>query len=53
MKNYMDLFFKHDVDRFNAYLADVKSDKKRIAAGALLPHEIAVQHLDGFNSQET
>uniref|UniRef100_A0A804PA91 DUF2828 domain-containing protein n=1 Tax=Zea mays TaxID=4577 RepID=A0A804PA91_MAIZE len=41
MKNYMDLFFKHDVDRFNAYLADVKSDKKRIAAGALLPHEIA------------
>lgn len=40
MKNYTDLFLKHDADRFNAYLADVKSGKKRIAAGALLPHEI-------------
>ncbi|KAL6888415.1 hypothetical protein ACP4OV_009441 [Aristida adscensionis] len=40
MKNYKDLFLKHDADRFNAYLADVKSGKKRIAAGALLPHEI-------------
>ncbi|RLM78688.1 hypothetical protein C2845_PM12G04720 [Panicum miliaceum] len=40
MKNYKDLFLKHDSDRFNAYLADVKSGKKRIAAGALLPHEI-------------
>ncbi|RLN09319.1 hypothetical protein C2845_PM11G02400 [Panicum miliaceum] len=40
MKNYKDLFLKHDADRFNAYLADVKSGKKRIAAGALLPHDI-------------
>uniref|UniRef100_A0A0D3F1J5 TROVE domain-containing protein n=1 Tax=Oryza barthii TaxID=65489 RepID=A0A0D3F1J5_9ORYZ len=40
MKNYKDLFLKHDADRFNAYLADVKSGKKKIAAGALLPHEI-------------
>ncbi|XP_062223905.1 uncharacterized protein LOC133922549 [Phragmites australis] len=40
MKNYKDIFLKHDADRFNAYLADVKSGKKRIAAGALLPHQI-------------
>ncbi|OEL32670.1 hypothetical protein BAE44_0006311 [Dichanthelium oligosanthes] len=40
MKNYKDLFLKHDAGRFNAYLDDVKSGKKRIAAGALLPHEI-------------
>lgn len=40
MKNYKDLFLKHDAERFNAYLADVRSGKKRIAAGALLPHQI-------------
>uniref|UniRef100_A0A0D9VCY4 TROVE domain-containing protein n=1 Tax=Leersia perrieri TaxID=77586 RepID=A0A0D9VCY4_9ORYZ len=40
MKNYKDLFAKHDGDRFNAYLADVKSGQNKIAAGALLPHEI-------------
>jgi len=40
MKNYKELFLQHDADRFNAYLADVKSGKKRIAAGALLPHQI-------------
>ncbi|KAG2656448.1 uncharacterized protein LOC120672538 [Panicum virgatum] len=47
MKNYKDLFLKHDADRFNAYLADVKSGKKRIAAGALLPHEIIASLGDG------
>ncbi|KAF7104406.1 hypothetical protein CFC21_105306 [Triticum aestivum] len=40
MKNYKDLFLEHDEDRFNSYLADVKSGKAKIAAGALLPHEI-------------
>lgn len=39
MKNYKYLFLKHDVDCFNAYITDVKSGKKRIATGALLPHE--------------
>ncbi|XP_040376284.1 uncharacterized protein LOC102702727 [Oryza brachyantha] len=45
MKNYKELFLKHDADRFNAYLDDVKAGKKKIAAGALLPHEI-VHSLD-------
>uniref|UniRef100_A0ACD5YPE9 Uncharacterized protein n=1 Tax=Avena sativa TaxID=4498 RepID=A0ACD5YPE9_AVESA len=40
MKNYQAVFLKHDAERFSAYLADVKSGKKRIAAGALLPHQI-------------
>ncbi|CAN6246944.1 unnamed protein product [Urochloa humidicola] len=45
MSNYKELFLKHDADRFNAYLADVKSGKKKIAAGALLPHEIVSSSL--------
>ncbi|CAM0908914.1 unnamed protein product [Alopecurus aequalis] len=40
MKNYKDLFLKHDAERFNLYLADVEAGKAKIAAGALLPHEI-------------
>ncbi|TMW82419.1 hypothetical protein EJD97_005997 [Solanum chilense] len=40
MKNYKGHFFKHDQERFKAYLEDVKSGKAKIAAGALLPHEI-------------
>nr|CAB3471029.1 unnamed protein product [Digitaria exilis] len=40
MKNYKGLFLKHDADCFGSYLADVKSGKAKIAAGALLPHEI-------------
>ncbi|CAN6193897.1 unnamed protein product [Urochloa humidicola] len=40
MKNYKDLFLKHDAARFEGYLADVKAGKAKIAAGALLPHEI-------------
>ncbi|CAM8981106.1 unnamed protein product [Rhodiola kirilowii] len=40
MKNYKKLFVKHDSERFAEYLADVKSGKAKIAAGALLPHQI-------------
>jgi hypothetical protein len=40
MKNYKDLFLKHDAERFGLYLADVEAGKAKIAAGALLPHEI-------------
>ncbi|KAM0881094.1 hypothetical protein ACQ4PT_033165 [Festuca glaucescens] len=40
MKNYKDLFLKHDPERFGLYLADVEAGKAKIAAGALLPHEI-------------
>ncbi|KAL2349144.1 hypothetical protein Fmac_003144 [Flemingia macrophylla] len=50
MKFYKEKFLKHDKERFEAYLEDVKSGKSTIAAGALLPHEI-IQSLsdDGGN----
>ncbi|XP_059277463.1 uncharacterized protein LOC132031464 [Lycium ferocissimum] len=47
MKNYKELFLKHDQERFNGYLEDVKSGKAKIAAGALLPHEIIGALSDG------
>lgn len=40
MKNYKKHFLKHDRERFTQYLDDVKKGKAKIAAGALLPHEI-------------
>ncbi|GJN38866.1 hypothetical protein PR202_gb27944 [Eleusine coracana subsp. coracana] len=38
---YKALFKKHDEARFGKYLEDVVAGKAKIAAGALLPHEIA------------
>ncbi|CAN6200933.1 unnamed protein product [Urochloa humidicola] len=40
MRKYREIFLKHDRDRFERYLADVEAGKAKIAAGALLPHEI-------------
>ncbi|EFJ18310.1 hypothetical protein SELMODRAFT_420109 [Selaginella moellendorffii] len=40
MKTYSKIFTKHDEERFKQYLEDVKSGKEKIAAGAVLPHEI-------------
>ncbi|PON91820.1 hypothetical protein TorRG33x02_124180 [Trema orientale] len=40
MRFYKDKFLKHDGERFGKYLEDVKQGKSKIAAGALLPHEI-------------
>lgn len=40
MKTYKWQFKKHDKERFGEYLEKVKSGKAKIAAGALLPHEI-------------
>lgn len=40
MKFYKEKFLKHDKERFEKYLEDVKAGKTTIAAGALLPHEI-------------
>ncbi|CAN6199592.1 unnamed protein product [Urochloa humidicola] len=41
MRRYKALFKKHDETRFEKYLEDVEAGKAKIAAGALLPHEIA------------
>lgn len=40
LKTYKELFRKHDTERFKEYLERVKTRKAKIAAGALLPHEI-------------
>ncbi|CAA0843056.1 Uncharacterised conserved protein UCP015417-vWA [Striga hermonthica] len=40
MKTYTRLFFKHDESRFREYLDKVERGEAKIAAGALLPHEI-------------
>ncbi|KAM1238606.1 hypothetical protein ACFX2I_039294 [Malus domestica] len=43
MKRYKGKFLEHDGERFRKYLEDVKAGKAKIAAGALLPHEIIAQ----------
>ncbi|PIA45624.1 hypothetical protein AQUCO_01600088v1 [Aquilegia coerulea] len=40
MTNYKKHFLKHDEERFNDFLSKVASGEAKIAAGALLPHEI-------------
>ena len=40
MKSYKSLFSNHDTERFGEYLEKVQTGKAKIAAGALLPHEI-------------
>ncbi|KFK25559.1 hypothetical protein AALP_AA8G130500 [Arabis alpina] len=40
MKSYKEIFLKHDAERFQKYLNDAKEGKTKIAAGAVLPHEI-------------
>ncbi|KAK3418804.1 hypothetical protein EUGRSUZ_H03370 [Eucalyptus grandis] len=51
MKLHKDKFLKHDGERFQSYLADVKSGKATIAAGALLPHEIVASLEDPSGSE--
>ncbi|KAJ8461583.1 hypothetical protein OPV22_034509 [Ensete ventricosum] len=46
MKNCKKHFTKHDRERFTQYLDDVKKGKAKIAAGALLPHEIVADSGD-------
>lgn len=40
MRNSKKLFFKHDLERFQEYLADVAKGKRSIAGGTLLPNEL-------------
>ncbi|KAG6418922.1 hypothetical protein SASPL_121129 [Salvia splendens] len=51
MKNYMELFFIHDEERFREYLGKVRSGKATIAARALLPHQI-IESLDDEHGGE-
>uniref|UniRef100_A0ACD5VQP3 Uncharacterized protein n=1 Tax=Avena sativa TaxID=4498 RepID=A0ACD5VQP3_AVESA len=49
MRRYKYLFKKHDEERFAKYLEDVEAGKAKIAAGALLPHEIAASAYRGVD----
>lgn len=40
MRNSKKLFFRHDLERFQEYLADVAKGKRTIAGGTLLPNEL-------------
>lgn len=40
MKLYSKFFVEHDEERFSGHIDNVKKGKAKIAAGALLPHEI-------------
>ncbi|TVU08374.1 hypothetical protein EJB05_41777, partial [Eragrostis curvula] len=47
MRDYKNLFLKYDAERFQQYLEDVQAGKVKIAAGAMLPHEIIASIGDG------
>ncbi|XP_043718289.1 uncharacterized protein LOC122666205 isoform X2 [Telopea speciosissima] len=49
MKTYKGHFLKHDQERFQEYLGSVQRGEAKIAAGALLPHEIiaSLNDVDG------
>ncbi|CAM0884872.1 unnamed protein product [Alopecurus aequalis] len=51
MRRYKAQFKKHDEERFAKYLEDVESGKAKIAAGALLPHEIAAPAYRGEHDE--
>ncbi|KAI9168712.1 hypothetical protein LWI28_000965 [Acer negundo] len=51
MEIYKDKFLKHDEERFNEFLGQVKEGKAKIAAGALLPHRIINSLRDGDGGQ--
>jgi len=46
MKSYKEVFLYRDEKRFQQYLNDAKTGKTKIAAGAVLPHEI-IRELNG------
>lgn len=50
MKRNKKQFLKNDAERFGQYLEDVKSGMKKIASGALLPHEIIKQFMEPISS---
>ncbi|GER26081.1 hypothetical protein STAS_01701 [Striga asiatica] len=50
-KMYKQVFLEHDQQRFGEYLEKVDKGEAKIAAGALLPHEIIAGLGDGDNGQ--
>ncbi|KAK1401364.1 GPI inositol-deacylase PGAP1-like protein [Heracleum sosnowskyi] len=53
MKNYTKIFMDHDKERFSEYLMNVKQGKSKIAAGALLPHEIVRSCMESYSDSDS
>ncbi|CAK7327391.1 unnamed protein product [Dovyalis caffra] len=51
MKAYANAFLNHDKERFKEYLGKVKKGKKKIAAGALLPHQIIAALKNSYRNE--
>eukprot|EP00250_Pteridium_aquilinum_P011158 c19872_g1_i1 orf=204-2153(+) len=47
MSNLVDHFVKHDNDRYLKFLENVIAGKKKVAAGALLPHKVVKEAVQG------
>lgn len=47
MSNHVDHFVKHDNDRYLKFLENVTLGKKKVAAGALLPHKVTKEAVQG------
>lgn len=45
-KRYLNAFNKHDKERYEKYLADVRSGKKEIKTTGILPHELIKYYID-------
>jgi hypothetical protein len=46
MKNYKEIFEKKDPQRFKKFLEDVTAGRAKLAAGALLPHQIVQEAVE-------
>ncbi|XP_074381775.1 uncharacterized protein LOC141723782 [Apium graveolens] len=53
MKNYTKIFMDHDKKRFNEFLMNVKHGKAKIAAGALLPHDIIRSCMGSYSDSDS
>ncbi|KAL1804006.1 hypothetical protein ACET3Z_032653 [Daucus carota] len=53
MKTYTEIFVARDNERFKKYLKDVEKGKKKIAAGALFPHDITRSCVLGSDEERT
>ena len=52
MKRNKKNFKREDSERFDQYLEDVKCGKKKIASGALLPHQLVNELMSGEQSEQ-
>ena len=51
--NYRDAFSRHDGDRYNDYLEDVKSGKAKIHSGVLFPYDIVHAYQNQWDADPT